>query len=101
MGDNPMLLLAESEMRSILITALVVAAPLAHAKHYSLGRQKDLRLMGQQQSLHCPKLVEHAFLSIYGQPVPWSPTVYSDNGVMKCLTQDEYDMRWYPSAGGG
>jgi hypothetical protein len=81
-----------------LIAALVVVAPLAaHAKHRSLGEPKGLRLLGQQQEFHCPRLVEHAFLSIYGQPVPWSAMVYSDNGVVKCLTQDEYDLRWYLS----
>jgi hypothetical protein len=37
---------------------------------------------------------------LYGQPVPYSPIVYSDNGVLKCLTQDGYAMRWYQSNGG-
>jgi hypothetical protein len=74
-----------------MIATLLIAAPLtALAKHHSVGPPKGLRLLGQQQSLHCPKL-----LSIYGQPVPWSPTVYSDNGVIKCLTQELYNMRSY------
>jgi hypothetical protein len=54
-----------------------------------------------EQRLRCPKLVEHAYPSTYGQPVPYSPIVHSDNGVLKCPTQDGYDVRWYPSDGGG
>jgi hypothetical protein len=35
--------------RSILITALVVAAMLPHAEHHSPDQQRDARLLGRQQ----------------------------------------------------
>ncbi len=77
--------------KTMLLIAVMTFVSAAHARHH---RQTE-------QRLRCPKLVEHAYPSTYGQPVPYSPIVYSDNGVLKCLTQDGYDMRWYPSNGGG
>jgi hypothetical protein len=77
--------------KAMLLIAVAIFVSPADARHDRLTEQR----------LRCPKLVEHAYLSTYGQPVPYSPIVYSDNGVLKCLTQDGYDMRWYPSNGGG
>ena len=81
----------------LLIAVLTFVSP-ADARHH---RQTEQHNRQTELLLRCPKLVEHAYPSTYGQPVPYSPIVYSDNGVLKCLTQDGYDMRWYPSNGGG
>jgi hypothetical protein len=84
--------------KTMLLIAVMTFVSLAHAGHHRRNEQHH-RQTGQP--LRCPELVEHAYPSTYGQPVPYSPIVYSDNGVLKCLTQDGYDMRWYPSNGGG
>jgi hypothetical protein len=63
----------------MLLIAVTIFVPPADARHDDRPTEQRLR---------CPKLVEHAYPSTYGQPVPYSPIVSSDRDVLKYLTQD-------------
>jgi hypothetical protein len=52
----------------MILIAVTIFVPPADARHYR----------PREQRLRCSQLVEHAYPSTYGQPVPYSPIVYSD-----------------------
>jgi hypothetical protein len=90
-------------MKALFCAAAAIAPMLACV---GTVEAKTVRVAHHRSALspaavHCPNLVEHDFISRWGQPVPFpNPVVYLDNGVPKCLSQDGYDMRSYPSGGG-
>jgi hypothetical protein len=87
---NPVRTIILPMLAATLLCVPGMPATAASRHHTRKGEPPRAR---SEATLQCPKLVEHDFLSRWGQPVEGSPYAYTENGVPKCVTQYLYDLR--------